>query len=208
MNRHVTLYHWPQSRSAGAYTLLEELKADFSLEIVDIREGKHKKSPYMQVNPMGKVPTIRHGDAIVTEQVAVYIYLADLYLDRGLAPALDDPLRGPYLRWMAFYAGSFEPAIVDKALKREPGPPSMMPYGDFETMWGSVSAQLSRGPYMLGDRFTALDVLWGAALAWMHQFQLLPAVPDVTGYIKRVTSRPSFVKVAAENAKIMEKQGS
>ena len=113
---------------------------------------------------MGKVPAIRHGDALVTEQVAIYLYLADLFPEAGLAPPIGDPLRGPYLRWMVFYAACFEPAVVDRALNREPGALAMSPYGDYDTMLGALTAQLKRGPWLLGERFTAADVLWGTAL--------------------------------------------
>ena len=123
---------------------------------------------------MGKVPAILHRGELVTEQVAIFIYLADLFPQAGLAPALDDRLRGPYLRWMAYYGSSFEPAVVDRALKREPGPLNMVPYGDYDTMLKTVTDQLAKGPYLLGERMTAADVLWGTALALDHHVQAGP----------------------------------
>ena len=164
--RHVTLYHSPQSRSTAALTLLEELGADYELHVLDQKKGEQRKAEYLAVNPMGKVPAIRHGEAVVTEQVAVFLYLADLYADAGLAPAIGDPLRGPYLRWIVFYGSSFEPAIVDRSMKREPAPPSTSPYGDYDTMLSTLAGQLARGPWILGERFSAADVLWGTALTW------------------------------------------
>ena len=112
--RHVTLFHSPNSRSGSALVLLEELGADYELKVLNLKTGEQRQPAYLAVNPMGKVPAIRHGDAVVTEQVAVYLYLADLYPEAGLAPAIGDPLRGPYLRWMAFYGSSFEPALMDR----------------------------------------------------------------------------------------------
>jgi len=202
VNRHVTLFHAPNSRSAGVRVLLEELKADAELHVVDFKKGEQRDAPYLAVNPMGKVPAIVHGDALVTEQPAIYTFLADLYADRGLAPALDDPLRGPYLRWMAFYGSSFEPALIDKAMKREPAPPSLCPYGDYDTMLGTLTAQLRKGPYLLGERFSAVDVLWGTALGWTTGFKLVPDLPEIMAYVARVQARPAFAKAAALDAEL------
>ena len=149
---------------------------------------------------MGKVPAIRHGEALVTEQGAVYIYLADLYPEAGLAPAIGDPLRGPYLRWLVFYGSSFEPAVTDRSLGREPAPQARSPYGDFETVMKVIDEQLQKGPYLLGERFTAADVLWGSALAWTTHFGIVPKTPAIERYIAKVTARPSFAKVAERDA--------
>jgi glutathione S-transferase len=197
MHRHITLFHAPNTRSAGARVLLEELEADYALHMVDI---KQRDAAYLAVNPMGKVPAVMHGDALVTEQPAIYTFLADLYADKGLAPALDDPLRGPYLRWMAFYGSSFEPALIDKALKREPAPSSLCPYGDYDTMLETFSAQLRKGPYLLGERFSAVDVLWGTALGWTTAFKLVPELPEIMAYVQRIKARPAAVKAAALDA--------
>ena len=112
--RHVTLFHAPQSRSGGVLALLEELGADYELHVLDLRHGEQRKDVYLAVNPMGKVPAIVHEGALVTEQGALYTYLADLYPETGLAPAIGDRLRGPYLRWLFFYGSSFEPALVNR----------------------------------------------------------------------------------------------
>ena len=204
MNRHVTLFHAPNTRSAGARVLLEELGADFDLHVVNFKKKEQRDASYMAVNPMGKVPAIVHGDALITEQPAVYTFLADLYADKGLAPALDDPLRGPYLRWMAFYGSSFEPALIDKAVKRDPIDPSLCPYGDYDTMLNTLTAQLRKGPYLLGERFTAVDVLWGTALAWTTAFKLVPELPEIMAYVARVKARPAAVKAAADDAALAQ----
>jgi glutathione S-transferase len=189
-DRHVVLFHAPHSRSAGARILLEELGADYELKILSFKKGEQRQPAYLAVNPMGKVPAILHGEALVTEQVAIYLYLADLYADAGLTPAIGDPMRGPYLRWMVYYGSCFEPAVVDKSLKREAAPPSMCPYGDFDTMLATVTGQLEKGPYMLGERFTAVDVLWGVALNWMLAFKLVPETPLLRAYVDSVMNRP------------------
>jgi glutathione S-transferase len=153
------------------------------------------------------VPTLRHGDALVTEQVAVFLYLADLYAEAGLAPAIGDPLRGPYLRWMVYYGSCFEPALVDRAMKRDPAPSSTSPYGDYETMLATLTAQLAPGPWMLGERFSAADVLWGTALRWTTMFKLVPESPLFTDYIARVAARPAAVRARAKDAELASATG-
>ena len=202
-NRKLVFFHSPNTRSAGTRILLEELGAPYELHILNMKAGEQRHADYLAVNPMGKVPAILHGDALVTEQVAVYLYLADLFPEAGLAPGLTDPLRGPYLRWLAYYGSCFEPAVIDRALKRDAAPPSMCPYGDFDTMLNTLVGQLKTGPYMLGDRFTAADVLWGTALTWMTGFKILPELPEIMGYIGRVNSRPSVARVGALDAELM-----
>ena len=200
--RHVTLYHSPNTRSTGALILLEELGADYDLHLLDMKSGEQRGAAYLAVNPMGKVPALRHGEAIVTEQVAVFLYLADLYPEAGLAPPIGDPLRGPYLRWMTFYAASFEPALVDLAMKRDPAPQSTAPYGDYDTMLATLTGQLSRGPWMLGERFSAADVLWGTALRWTTMFKLVPESPLFADYIARVAARPASARARAKDAEL------
>jgi glutathione S-transferase len=202
----MTLFHAPNSRSGGALTLLEELGAPYDLHVLNLQTGEQRQPAYLAVNPMGKVPAILHGDALMTEQVAIYIYLADLFPQAGLAPGLADKRRGPYLRWMAFYAACFEPALVDKAMKREPGPIMMSPYGNLDTVLSTLTAQLEAGPYMLGQDFSALDVLWGGALNWMTVFGLIPATPLIKAYLDRVTTRPAFLRAKEKDAALAAKQ--
>jgi glutathione S-transferase len=207
-SRHVTLFHSPQSRSAGALILLEELGADYELHVLNLKKGEQRRAEYMAVNPMGKVPAIVHDGALVTEQGAVYAYLADLYPEAGITPAIGDALRGPYLRWLFYYGSSFEPALIDRSLKREPAPASTSPYGDYETMLKTLTDQLGKGPYLLGDRFTAADVLWGTALRWTTMFKLVPETPVVTDYIARVTSRPAVARAAKIDADLVAAQSA
>ena len=206
--RHVTLFHAPQSRSAGALVLVEELGADYELHVLNLKQGQQRQADYLRVNPMGKVPAIVHDGALVTEQGAVYAYLADLYPEAGITPAIGDPLRGPYLRWLFYYGSSFEPALIDKSLKREPAPPSMSPYGDYDTMLKTLTDQLAAGPFLLGERFTAADVLWGTALRWTTMFKLVAETPVITGYIARVAARPAVARAAKIDADLVAKQAA
>jgi glutathione S-transferase len=204
MNRPITLFHAPHSRSGAARILLEELGAPYKLEVVNLKDTRAPR--YLEVNPMGKVPALLHGDALVTEQPAILTYLADLYPQAGLAPALDDPLRGPYLRWMAFYGSCFEPAVNDLAMKREPAPPSMCPYGDYDTMLATLTRQLRAGPWLLGERFSSADILWAYALGWTTGFKLVPELPEIVGYIARLNARPATQRVAAADAELAAAQ--
>jgi glutathione S-transferase len=206
-DRKLILYHSPQSRSVGTLVLLEELGADYELRAIDFGKNEQRQAAYLAVNPMGKVPAIVHDGALVTEQGAVYAYAADLYPEAGITPAIGDPLRGPYLRWLFFYGSSFEPAVVDRSMKREPAPPSTSPYGDFDTTIKTLLDQLGDGPYLLGDRFTAVDVLWGTALRWMTMFKLVAETPAVKAYVERIGARPATQRAAKIDADILAARG-
>jgi glutathione S-transferase len=207
MNRQrVSFFHSPQSRSAGTRALLEELGADYELHVLSLKAGEQRQPAYLAINPMGKVPAIHHGGALVTEQPAIFIYLADLYPEAKLAPPLGDPQRGPYLRWLVFYGSCFEPAVTDKSLQREPAPPSTCGYGDYDTMLKTLVDQLDKGPYLLGDTFSAADVLWGTALNWTTLFKLVPDLPVIRAYIDRVLARPAIRRAAAMDAELLAAQ--
>ncbi|MEO8527185.1 MAG: glutathione S-transferase N-terminal domain-containing protein [Caldimonas sp.] len=206
-DRKIIFYHSPQSRSAGTRFLLEELGADYEIRLLDLKKGEQRQGEYLGVNPMGKVPAIVHDGALVTEQGAVFTYLADLYPEAGITPAIGDPLRGPYLRWLFFYGSSYEPALIDRSMKREPAPSSTSPYGDYDTMLKTLWDQLGDGPYLLGERFTAADILWGTALRWTTMFKLVPETPAVKAYIERVTSRPAALRAAKKDEEIIAARG-
>jgi glutathione S-transferase len=204
--REITLFHAPHTRSSGTRVLLEELGAPHILRVLDMKAGEQRQPGYLAVNPMGKVPAILHGDALVTEQVAIYLYLADLFPEAGLAPVIGDPLRGPYLRWMVFYAACFEPAIVDRAMNRDSGAQMMSPYGDYDTMLRTVVTQLRTGPWLLGERFTAADVLWGTSLTFATAFKMVPELPEIMAYLARFKTRPAVARAQAKDADLVAAQ--
>jgi glutathione S-transferase len=204
----VTLYYAPQTRATGTRVLLEELGAPYDLHVLNMKAGEQRQPAYLAINPLGKVPAIGHRGQLVTEQVAIFIYLADLSPRAGLTPALDDVMRGPYLRWIAYYGSSFEPALIDRAMKREPAPASQSPYGDYDIMLGALATQLAKGPYLLGERMTAADVLWGTAFNWTMKFGLVPKTDVFAAYAERMTARPAFQRVTAEDAAMAEKQAA
>ena len=198
----ITFYHSPQTRSSGTLVLLEELGAPYTLKVLDMKAGEQRAPAYLAVNPSGKVPAITDRGALVTEQVAIFIHLADRFPEKRLAPPIGDPLRGPYLRWMAYYGSAFEPAVVDRAMKREPGTRAMSPYGDYDLVMRTVVEQLRAGPYLLGTRFSAADILWGMALSWTTMFGLVPKEPEIARYIEAFSRRPSVAKVTTEDAEL------
>lgn len=202
----LVFYHAPQSRSGGTRILLEELGAAYDLRTLDLRAGDNRKPEYLAVNPLGKVPTIVHDGAVITEQGAVFIYLADLFAEAGLAPAIGDPKRGPYLRWLVYYGSSFEPAVIDRSQKREPAAPSTSPYRDFDSMLDVIAGALRKGPYLLGETFSAADVLWGTALGWTTMFKLVPMLPEIDAYLARVTDRPAFRRASDADAALAAAQ--
>lgn len=198
----ITLHYAPQTRATGTRVLLEELGAPYHLHVLNMKAGEQRQPAYLAINPLGKVPAISHHGALVTEQVAITIYLADLFPKAGLTPASDDPLRGPYLRWIAYSGSCFEPALIDKFMKREPVPAMHSVYSDHDTMLDTLEAQLSKGPYLLGERMTAADILWGVGLSWTMMFGLVPKRDVFTRYAERMTSRPAFQKITAADVEM------
>lgn len=190
----LTLFHNPRSRSAGIRVLLEALAVPYAIQAIDFSKGDNRSPEFLALNPLGKLPTLVHGDAVVTEQVAITIYLADRFPGAGLAPSFDAPARGPYLRWLAFYAACFEPAVVDHAFKREPLDPATSPYRDYDTVIETLVAQLDRGHHLLGGTLTAADLLWGTALAWTTDFGIVPRLPAITAYIERIAAHPAVIR--------------
>ena len=201
-SRHITLFHSPQTRSSAVLLLLEELQADYELHVLNMKAGEQRQPAYLAINPMGKVPAILHGGTLVTEQVAIFLYLADLYAEAGLAPALTDPQRGTYLRWMVFYGSCFEPAMMDRSQQRDVTSPMSSPYGRYEDTVNLLLEQLGKGPYLLGERFSAADLLWGMALSWMVGFKLMASTPVVEAYIARFNARPVVARVLASDAEL------
>ena len=197
-------YHAPRTRASSVLALLEELDVPYELRVLNFQLGEQRKPEYLAVNPLGKVPAIVHNGALVTELGAIFIYLADAFPQEGLAPAVGDALRGPYLRWLVFYGSAFEPAIVDRSMNREPAPAGRSPYGDFDGVMALINTQLTQGPYLFGERFTAADILWGAALRWTVGFELVPGTPQISAYVERVTGRPCFARVAQTDEELLK----
>lgn len=195
----LTLYHNPHSRSAMVHYMLHELGEPFEIVPVDLQKGEHKSPEFLKLNPMGKIPVLCDGNVVVTEVPAILTYLADKYPNAGLAPAIDAPDRGAYLRWMFFYGSCIEPAATDHYLKRE-SPSSTVGWGKLDDVLGTLSAGLTPGPWLLGERFSAADVLIGSGLGYMLPFNLLPERPEYLAYVERLEARPAHKAARAADA--------
>jgi glutathione S-transferase len=199
-------YHAPRTRSTAPRMLLEELQAPYETRLLNLKLGDQRKSDYLAINPLGKVPSIVDKGVVVTEQVAIFIYLADAFPQAGLAPAIGDPLRGSYLRWLALYGSAFEPAMIDHAQKHDPESRTMSAYGSYDDVVALLRAQLAAGPYILGETFSAADILWGTALRWMVAFGLLEGSPEISAYVDRIVTRPLIQKISADDAALAAQQ--
>ena len=202
----VTFFHAPHSRSGITRALFEELGVGCDMVTLNLKAGEQRSAEYLAINPMGKVPAIRHEGVLITEQPAILMYLADLYPEKGLAPAIDDPLRGAYLRWMVFYGSCFEPAISDRSQQHEPLPQIACAYGDYASVMRVIAAQLAAGPWLLGERFTAADVLWGGALNYGLMTELVPDWPVFREYVERVQSRPTIRRAFEQDEELARAQ--
>ena len=204
----VTFYHAPNTRSSMVLWLLEEIGQPYDLKLLNTKTDEHRAPAQLAINPMGKVPVIQHMGQTITESCAIATYLADLHPAAKLTPPIGHALRGPYLRWMFFYPACFEPAIVDRALKREPGQKAMSPYGSFDATMDAVSGALAKGPYMLGDTLSALDMVYGAGLSWTMMFKITPERPEFTRYVAGLRQRPAWIKALAKDAEYATKFGA
>lgn len=203
MSGKIILHHAAPSRSSTALFMLEEIGAPYELKVLDLQKEEQYRPEHLAVNPMGKVPAIEHNGAVITEVGAICTYLADAFPAAGLAPPIGDPLRGPYLRWMFFQGNCLEPAIIDHALKREPGRRGMMPYGDYDTTVGVLEKAIEKGPWFLGERYSAADVYVGSAIAWGLQFKLLPERDAFKRYADRLAQRPAQQRATEIDGQIM-----
>jgi len=192
----IVFYTNPMSRGRIARWMLEEIGQPYRTVVLDY--GTTMKAPdYLALNPMGKVPAITHRGVTVTECAAVCAYLADAFAQAGLSPALDDPQRGPYLRWMFFGAGPLEAAVTARSLRllAPPDKEAMAGYGSFEQVVEALETAVSGpGPWLLGDRFSALDVYLGSQIGWGLRFQTLPDRDAFKAYVARLFERPAAIR--------------
>jgi glutathione S-transferase len=187
------LYWCPQTRAIRALWLLEELGLPYELVKVDVRAGAQKDPAFRAISPLGKVPALVDGDTAVAESGAVCLYLADRYRAPKLAPDPTAPERGPYLRWMFFGPGCIEPAFLERALKREGAVRHLSAaWGSFDSVLDSLRAGLAPGPYLLGETFSAADVMIGAMLEWGVVTGLVPNEEPFRGYVARLSARPAL----------------
>jgi glutathione S-transferase len=185
----LVLFSNPMSRGRIARWMIEETGAPYDLRIMAFQDLKSKD--YKSLNPMGKVPTLVHGDTVVTECAAICAYLADTFPEAGLGPRPEE--RGAYYRWLFFAAGPLEAAVTNKALGFQVAPEQsrMAGYGSYADVMDTLEQAVSRTPYMTGERFTAADVYVGSHVGWGLQFGSIEKRPAFQSYYDRLLERPA-----------------
>jgi glutathione S-transferase len=207
MTEELVLYTHPMSRGRIARWMLEEVGEPYRAEILEFA-GSMKTPEYMAINPMGKVPTLAHGETIVTEAAAICAYLADIFPDSGLAPPPGSRLRGPYYRWLFFAAGPIEAANTNKTLGVvvPPERAGMVGYGSQERALGALEDQLKHSEYIAGDRFTAADVYIGSHIGFGMMFGAIDKCPAFARYWELVRARPAAVRAREIDDKLVAEQ--
>ena len=200
----MVFYTHPMSRGRVVRWMLEEVGAPYHAEIMGY--GQDMKGPaYLAINPMGKVPALRHGDETITETSAICTYLADAFPHAGLAPALDSPLRAGYYRWLFFSAGPLEQAIINQALKVEVPLPMVgaVGYGSLGLVIDVIEAAVTGRDYLVGDQFSTADLCLASQLGWGLKFGTVQARPGLTAYVERLQARPAARRAAGIDDKLL-----
>ena len=174
----LTLFHASPSRSSIVHWMLEELGEPYKLEVLNLRAGDQRKPAYLAINPMGKVPTLKDGDVVVSEVAAICCYLADTYPKAKLAPPIGDKRRGDYLKWLFYGPSCLEPAMIDKALNRPPAPRTTAGWADYDTVIEVLRSAVGAREYLLGEQFTAADIVIGSGLRWACCSRCFPTFPS------------------------------
>jgi glutathione S-transferase len=200
------LYHHPYSRAANVVWMLEELGRPYELRYVDLMAGEQRTDEFRRLNPMGKLPVLADGETLVTETAAIGLYLADRYAPDVLAPALDDPARAAYLRWSLFAPSVIEPGAYAHGAKWEYRA-AQAGWGDWDNMLTAIERAIGDGPFLLGERFTMADVIFGGTLRYMLLFTMLDPRPAYLAYVERCDARPAYQRAQARNAAIIEERG-
>ena len=195
------LYWAPQSRAFRALWMMEEAGCPYERVRIDIRKGEQNRPEFHAVNPMEKVPALTDGEVAVAESAAICAYVAERCPEARLAPPPGDKARGRYLHWLFFAAGCIEPAYMEKVTGVKPPTTSAAGWGSFERVLDVLEEVLQPGPWILGDRFSAVDVMLGTDLHYgMHVFKIVPSRPVLTAYVERGAARPAFKRAQAIDA--------
>jgi glutathione S-transferase len=202
----VTLYHHPYSRAANVIWMLEEAGVPYELRYVDIMKGAQKAPEIVALNAMGKLPILTDGDAVVTESAAIGLYLADRYSLGKLAPASDDPARAAYLRWSLFAPSVIEPGMIAKTNGWQ-FKPGQVGWGTHESMLAAMESAIAGKSYVLGDRFSMADCIFGGTIRYMLRFKMLEPTPTFSAYAERLAARPAAQRTDARNAAIVKERG-
>lgn len=203
MKETVTFYYNPMSRGQIVHKMLEEVGADYEIKILDWKKADHKSPDYLQINPMGKIPSIVHKGTVVTEGAAICMYLADAFPEAGLAPAINDPERGAYYRWMFFTVNCFEQAVADRNNPRvKEIPPMQQGYGTYEDTLRVLKDAVKNG-YVLGNKFSAVDVYLSSVISWYFFQKLIDPDQVLQNYVERCGDRPGTKRFNEQLRKMM-----
>lgn len=189
------LYTNPQSRGRIAHWMMEELALPY--EIHWLEYGTSMKAPeFLAINPMGKVPALRHGSGVITEAAAICAYVADAFPEQGLKPAPGTVESAAYHRWLFFAAGPLEQAVVARSLgwAVPEGRSAMVGFGSYGATLDALEGALTEGPYVCGEHFTAADVYVGSSLGWGLLFGTIEKRPVFEAYAQRVQNRPAAIR--------------
>ena len=196
----LTLYHASPSRSSIILWMLEELGQPYDIKLIKLSERDNLKPGYLAINPMGKVPALDHKGTVITEAAAICTYLADEFPQAKLNVPVGSPRRGVYLKWLFFGPGCFEPAVIDRAAPRkEEARRGMLGYGTFDTTMDTVAKAIAKGPWLMGEQFTAADIIIGSNIRWGTIFKLIPERPEFTAYAARIAARPAAQRAEAKD---------
>ena len=199
----LTLYHAAPSRSSIALWMLEEIGEPYDVKLIKLSAGDNMKPDYLAINPMGKVPALKHRDTVITEVAAICTYLADEFPAKKLTVPAGTPQRGVYLKWLFFGPSCVEPAVIDRAAPRkEEARRGMLGYGDFDTCMNVVAKAVDKGPWIMGEQFTAADVVIGSNIRFGTMFKLIPERPEFTAYAARIAARPAAQRAAAKDKEL------
>ncbi len=199
----LTLYHASPSRSSIVLWMLEELGEPYDVKLIKLSAGDNLKPDYLAINPLGKVPTLKHGDTAITEVAAICTYLADEFPAAKLNVPVGTPRRGLYLKWLFFGPSVFEPAMIDKVFPRkEEARASSLGWRSFDQVLDIVAKAVSPGPWLMGEQFTAADVVIGANIRWGMIFKMVPERPEFTAYAARIAARPAAQRAEAKDKEL------
>jgi glutathione S-transferase len=203
MSDELTFYTHPMSRGRIVRWMLEEVGQPYETRVLDYATTL-KAPAYLAVNPMGKIPAIKHGDTVVTEAAAICAYLADAFPAAGLAPPLGDKRRGTYFRWLFFAAGPVESVVVTGALGVEVKPEQkrMVGWGDRTDALNTLETAIAGRDHILGDTFSAADVYVCAQLGWGMQFGAIDKRPSFEAYVARLMQRPAYIRATEIDDKL------
>ena len=196
----IKLFWAPQTRSSRAIWMLEETGVEYEIERIDLRDsGRQDDADFRAASPMRKVPALKDHDVQMAESAAICLYLADRYASGRLAPVIDHPDRGRFLYWLMYTPAVVEPAMSEK-LNKIPSNRSQNGWGDFRTMLSTLSAGLGGNPWILGDDFSAADVMLGSSVHFLQLFNLLGDAPILVEYVERCRARPAFQTAQGKGA--------